>query len=764
MILRALLCGIMMGFAALAAAAELRLDGSETEVPLAPGEERVVYLRIADRDSLMIESPSQSREPRAFRDAESQVRLIDGFILGGLLVMSLFGLLMLFMFRDRAFLFNALATLTYFLGEGSAKGYAAIYLWPDAGAWTTRCLPLFALLGVGLNILFLRDLLLTRRRFPQIDRVLLVLLAIQWLPAPGILFSGSRAWVELSYLVNFPATAILVLVGIFAMRNGVHAARYYTVAYAILALGSILHALAMWGGTTHPELDNYALPVAMLLSNALMLVSVVDRIMLVRKEKEAAQNALLAARAAHEAELEQAVAARTADLHAALDETRKASQSQSRLLAYISHDLRAPLATIVNYVRLLVRGGAGDVRRYQETIERSALHQLELIDDLVEYARGELDHIELAPVATYLHDWLDNLAAQAELLAAQHGNRFQLRVDADCAPVVVFDPKRLRQVLLNLLSNAAKFTERGEIHCELRATGVADGQLDLAFAVTDTGSGIAPGDIERVFEPFERRQTSREGSGLGLSIARQLVRSMGGELSAVSELGRGSCFRFRLRVAIADEAEVMLAPPPFAFPAPFGAAKTLLVADDNPASREYLRETLVAADFDVVCAEDGAAALRLALERNFDALLLDQFMPGMGAWDILRKLHDAHPGQVPAAILCSALPPQRPDDHPQGIRFHRVLLKPVAGDKLLRILMELFSCRTDGGATALEVRPSAEWMAALRRMVDAGHISDIEDWASTLAGKHPELADFARRVGAAAVRIDIAELTAILDA
>ncbi|HEX5338403.1 MAG TPA: hybrid sensor histidine kinase/response regulator [Gallionella sp.] len=742
---------------------------------LAPGERLVAYVRIAGQDAVTIEPTLW--EPRAFREAESRTRLVDGLMLGGLVVAPLFSLLMIFMLRERAFLLYTLMTLTFCLGEASDKGYSFMYLWPEATGWAAHNLPWFALIGTGLSILFLRELVDTRRRFPRSDRLLLLVLAIRWLPALGLLFGDYRFWAKFSAMTTPLVPLTLFFVSVLAMLKGIHAARYYTAAFVAMAGGGLLH-VAILKGVIGGELGEYALPVAMLLSNILMLAAVVDRIMLVRQEKEAAQNTLIEARTMHEAELEQAVAKRTADLNAALTETRKTNRTQSRLVAYISHDLRAPLATIINYARLLSHRGDEETRRYQATIERSAMHQLELIDDLVEFARGELEHLELVPAPTYLHDWLHDIAGQAELLAVQYDNRFVLEITGDAPPVVVFDPKRLRQILINLLQNAAKFTSNGEIRLCLHATPAADGKVELSFAVEDTGPGIPQQDAERIFLPFERRKSGRAGSGLGLSIARKLARAMGSDLTLKSSPGKGSRFGFRLTVETAEEADVPHPIQAFAFPEPFGTGKTLLVADDNPASREYLREVLSTADFEIVSARDGDEAWRIAQQRRFDAVLVDQFMPGMGGWEVLQKLHEAAPSAVPPVILCSAMPPQRPEGFPSGLDFYATLLKPIGADKLLQTLQSAFDrtqqvAQPDVQPGAQQAMPqtgqqppaeiSADILAPLRDMIADGCITEIEEWAAAFAAAHPEHADFARRIGEAARQCDMGALTWLFD-
>lgn len=714
-------------------------------VRLAEGASETLYLRI---------EPGPFRfqgilwEARAFQGIDGRDRLVHGGIVGGLLATALLGLLFLFLLRDRAFAFNALATFSYCLGEISAKGYGKMYLWPDAGLWAPHNLPMFALAGVLLNILFLRELLSTASRFPRINRLLLVLMVIQGAPAIGILFGDFEFWSALLFKINFPATLVLVGVGVYAMSRGVHAARYYTAAYVVLATGSLLHPLSMANGAFTVD----ALPFAMLFSNLLLLASVVDRIIVARKEKDATLAALLAVRTEYAEQLERSVVARTADLHEALQEKQRADQIKSRLIAFVGHDLRAPLATIVNYVDLLGTPKDKDSRRYCAAIRKSAHYQLELIDDLVEYAQAEMRCLTLNPVPCFVYDWLDNVASQGELLARQNGNRFSLDIETPLPPVLVFDPKRLRQILLNLLGNAAKFTRKGEIRLLIRVASCNTAEAELVFAVVDNGPGISPEAIGKVMQPFVRGDSGHAGFGLGLTIVGQLLDAIGSDLEIDSHLGGSSRFGFAVRLPVGDEAEVPQIASVRQPPKRFGSGKRVLLVDDHAVNNDYLREILTLADFDVIAQTDSRHALGLALEARFDIVILDQFMPGLDGWEFLNALHAAGAAAVPLCILHSAMPPARPADFPEKIDFDIVLLKPVSADALLeRLEKYLFP-------VAGQARPPPDILAPLRDMVADGRISDVEDWAQMLKARFPEWSAFADRVHEAAVVIDLAAL------
>jgi signal transduction histidine kinase len=253
--------------------------------------------------------------------------------------------------------------------------------------------------------------------------------------------------------------------------------------------------------------------------------------------------------AKHEAEAERAeaqVAAATA---------LAASEAKSRFLANVSHELRTPLNAIIGFAEILEEdlegvapASASDAMR----IRRAARHLLGLINDVLDHARIEAGKVELRPEALVLSDVLDDIMATAAPLAAVRRNTLSL----DCADLdqeieLLADPLRMRQCLLNLLSNACKFTEAGWVTLQVRRQGG-----DLNFAVIDTGPGIAPSDLARLFQPFVQTDCSltraHGGAGLGLVITRQLARLMGGDVMAQSVQGVGSTFTFRMPVRAAE--------------------------------------------------------------------------------------------------------------------------------------------------------------------------------------------------------------------
>lgn len=377
----------------------------------------------------------------------------------------------------------------------------------------------------------------------------------------------------------------------------------------------------------------------------------------------------------HAQRLEQAVAVRTGQL-------QNAMRARSMLLARISHDLRSPLAGIIDGVR---QWRAGDRQRdYPGLIESSAHQQLDLIDELLEFSRDELAELELVEASGYLHAFLQGLVEHAALLAEKRRNRFECRYGEDLPALVKLDFRRLRQVLMNLIGNAAKFTDDGYILFTVTAAPASHGKVSLHFMVEDSGIGIEPSEQERLSLPFARGSNAAQynGYGLGLAIVTQILERMGSRLNIEAAPSGGSRFGFALEVPLAEESE--LEPDLFDDEAAAGeingADHTILVVDDNAQSREMLCDLLDGFGFESISAADGEQALALLREQAVSLIVTDQAMPGMDGWTLLQAVRRDHP-QLPV-LLYSALPPRRPQGF-EALAFNDALLKPASGKQLL---------------------------------------------------------------------------------
>ncbi len=381
--------------------------------------------------------------------------------------------------------------------------------------------------------------------------------------------------------------------------------------------------------------------------------------------------------------LEQRVELRTQQL-------RQALHNQNMLLARISHDLRSPLQHVIRNARLL-QASEPPAGQYALSIERTAQHQLELIGELLEFSRSELKQLELLIAPGYLFGFLREIEETGMFLAERQSNVFSSVLDDDLPLLVNADFCRLRQVVINLLANAAKFTHHGRIQLavELISLDKQQGHADVKFAVTDNGIGIAQQDRESLLEPFQRGEssTSYEGLGLGLYIVRQLLCTMDSALQIEEPVGGGVLCHFTVRLELACEQELEQVFVESYTASTAGQEHTVLIVDDVSIAQEMLYELLAGYGYNPIACSSAAEALIILRDYPVDIVITDQVMPVMDGWDLLRKVREEWP-ELPV-LLYSARPPVRPKGLDANIKFDACLLKPVATSILLEQINRL---------------------------------------------------------------------------
>lgn len=289
----------------------------------------------------------------------------------------------------------------------------------------------------------------------------------------------------------------------------------------------------------------------------------------------------------HRGHLEELVMERTAELTVAKERAEVANHAKTTFLASMSHELRTPLNAVLGYAQLLMREENLTQRQIASlnTIQQSGEHLLTLINDLLDLAKIEAGKFELVEHALDLPMFIQGIADIIRVKADQKGVSFLCTAEDSVPHNVVVDEKRLRQVLLNLLGNAVKFTDHGQISLHVGCVPLEAGHVRLRFEVGDTGIGIQHEQFDTIFEPFEQvgdAQRRFGGTGLGLSISRQLVRMMHGDIHVSSQPGRGSTFSFKLPVALADGA----ATGGVDIIGHYGHVRNALIVDDNTAKRD----------------------------------------------------------------------------------------------------------------------------------------------------------------------------------
>jgi signal transduction histidine kinase/CheY-like chemotaxis protein len=361
-----------------------------------------------------------------------------------------------------------------------------------------------------------------------------------------------------------------------------------------------------------------------------------------------------------------------------------ASQHKSQFVASMSHELRTPLNAIIGLTEMMVsnapRFGTEKAAEPLRRVHRAGTHLLGLINQVLDLSKIEAGKLELSPETVNLAPLLEDVIGTARQLAEQNKNRLVLEAQENLGQLTV-DPMRLRQILLNLLSNACKFTKQGEV--ALRVKRVVDGRNWIEIAVADTGIGMTPEQRAKLFEEFTQADSSTArqygGTGLGLAITRKLARMMGGDVTVASEPGNGSVFTVRLPASADSQARS--SPGSDGRRAP--TAGCVLVIDDDATARELIADHLKAEGFSVVTAAGGVEGLRLAKELRPTAITLDVMMPDLDGWSVLAALRqDPELAEIPVIMITIV------DEHRCGIALGAAgyLTKPIDRERLHRLV------------------------------------------------------------------------------
>ena len=406
------------------------------------------------------------------------------------------------------------------------------------------------------------------------------------------------------------------------------------------------------------------------------------------KERERQLDALVQERTAE-------LVAADVELKVAKDKAEEATVMKSMFLANMSHEIRTPMNAVIGMAYLALKTPLSERQRdYVTKIHNAGTSLLGVINDILDFSKIEAGRLDIETVEFRLDDVIASVTAITADKAQEKGLEFLTEVASAVPQHLVGDPLRLGQVIANLINNAIKFTERGEVHLKVELQEQVGERAQLRFSVHDTGIGMTPEQAARLFQPFTQADSSTTrkhgGTGLGLTICRRLVQLMGGEIGLDSEPGAGSTFHFTVSVgAGSSTARDRVVPEPL-------RAVSALVVDDNVAARDVLMHVLegVCARVDAVSSgEEAIAAVKQHdTSQPYDVIFMDWRMPGLDGAEAARRIkQDPDLTTHPAVLLVTAFGREEARAEAERVQLDGVLTKPVTASTVVDTLIGLFA-------------------------------------------------------------------------
>ncbi len=663
-------------------------------VDIAPQDEKTFYLRCQTTSSMNF--PLILLSQTALSERISTEQSLLGIYYGIMITMLVFSLFVYFGFLDTTYLYYFLFIGGYSLFQLSINGLAFQHFWPNSLWWANNNIPFFIFFSFTFAIFFTRKALDTNILVPRLDKILIVL---AWMAVFGALISLFTSYsLSIRLSTSFCLCVIfLIAAGLACAAKGHRPALFYSFAWLAFLVGVVVYSLKTFSILPNTPFTRWSLQIGSAWEVIILFMGLADRFRLQEREKTALQ-----AQYAHQ--LEQEVAERTRDLKREAHERSMAEQkaeaankAKSEFLANMSHEIRTPMNAIIGMANLSLKEKLpSKVKNYLTVMQDSGQSLLGIINDVLDFSKIEAGKLDLEEIAFDIHKPLEDLADMfSNKIAEKAGLELFITTEDDLPSQVIGDPLRLRQILINLVGNAVKFTNQGNIIVSVSCLEKSDDMATLQFSVEDTGTGIKKEKVDHLFESFSQEDTSTTrmygGTGLGLSISKKLITMMDGGIQVKSEVGKGTIFTFTGKFSLSQDAKVkqLVMPPAL-------TGLRVLVIDDNKVLRATLKKMLKSFQCVVETYASGEETLARINglpkgEPSFDLIITDLTMPGINGITLAQKIAIRDEYKETPIILISALGNEKELRMAKTAAVTLFMSKPIKRSRLFHTILELFA-------------------------------------------------------------------------
>jgi two-component system sensor histidine kinase/response regulator len=661
-------------------------------IELAPGQTTTIYLRVQTKSAHVLPLAFSSA-PTLFKSAQDELMVL-GCYYGVMLALILYNIFGYLSVRDRSYVdYIFFVLFGGVLLSLSLNGLGVEYFWSDYPRWVNASTPFHISAALYWLLAFTKSFLRTRQYFPRMN---FLLLGLQLLSVAGAVLAFAADYavsVRLTLILGVIVALVAVIATAQALASGMKAARIYLVAWGVYAVFVILQIAQVSNLLPAHFITSYLAQIGTAAAALLLSLALADRINLERQERDH----LIKER--QRAELD--------------------SHTKSEFLAHMSHEIRTPMNAIIGFTDLAMRTDQESKRMgFLANIRVASQTLLTILNDILDLSKIEAGKLVLERKEFRLNLVMEKLGALFSQLAAEKNIELILSIPAELPPVVIGDAVRLEQILVNLVSNALKFTDKGEVEVGVTEDSTSPGRAVLRFSVRDAGIGLTAQQSARLFEPFVQadQSTTRKygGTGLGLNICKQLVERMGGTIGVSSKLGVGSTFTFTVpfdvpaRSGIEQEAEAVV-------PNMLRGLRTLVV-DDSATARKVHDTMLRSLGLEPESAASGEEAVRKFTESPYQLVLMDWQMEGMDGMEAARQIRALPGGDTVPIIMATVHPRDELSRRMSQGLVNVALSKPVTPSDLFDTLVQLFDAPLDMGRMlpALSAMPGADKLRGAR--------------------------------------------------